>query len=255
LPEQSKATVARDVAIGPAYREGLLALLDHAQHARLVVAAPGQITVTAQADGVSLTVNVDLTSHVVVDAGHAALGSDVQRGLCEALCLVAIGRPILEVGEHAAILIEFRMRDRSMAPPVLGIVHPDNADPLFQLPKRLARRLLQVYRQKTGYDELANFYDAPSSSEWRALSSPTQYQKVGAAIATIEVELGMAPATLTLLGVSPDGKVILDFDRQLPNSAKSQYLRRIEQRLKATIESTLCIYSVERKDLNKIRRL
>lgn len=243
------------VTIHTAYQERLARVLESPDRAMPLKSEPGLALVEASCDGITLTALVDPASHTVRKAAYAGATSDVHRGLLEVLCEIMIDRPIQECSDHATIYLEHRLRDPSQPRPVSGIITPDNADPAFRLPGVLVRALATEYRRTVGQLDAENFFDPSPSPVWRELSAQEKRQRVQAALTEICGVLGLSDAEASLVSVGQDDRVFLELNRAAPSAAKGRLLMRIEAHLKTAVEPTLYVYTAERKDLNKIRRL
>ncbi len=242
-------------AIHAAYHYRLALALGSAKHETTLAPKIGLELVQASCDAVTLAALIDPTSTVVQKAAYSGSASDTQVGLLEVLCDIMIGRPVQECADHAAIYLEHRLRDPSCPRPVPGIITPDNGDPAFQTPIRLIRALAKEYFQVMGRPNAENFFDPPAAAAWRALRQGDRHQRVQAALTGICGALGLSETELSLLGVGDDNRVFLEFTRTAPIEEKGRLLMQVEAHLKATVEEQLHVYTTERRDLNKIRRL
>lgn len=243
------------LAIHPAYQARLRDALISPKHAGCLAPEAGLEMIEASRDGVTMMALVNAKTHTVRRAAYSGATSDVQRGLLEVLCEIVIDRPIQDCAEHSVISLEHKLRDPLWPHAVSGILSPENADPAFQLPMRLVRELGRAYCRAAGYVFEQNFYEPPASSTWRKLSQEAKYASVKAVLTEMLASLHLSPADVALMSVGRDDRVWLDFTGALPGQVKGHFLMRIEAALKARVEERLHVYTADRKDLNKIRRL
>jgi len=245
---------ADTLAIHPAYRAHVAEALMSPKHEAHLAAEGDLRLVEASCDGVNFALLVD-PGHNVRRAAYGGTVTDVQRGLLEVLCGLLVDRPIQDCAEHATIYLEHRLRDTAHPHAVPGVLHPDTIDPAFRLCTRLVRDAAGAYCADTGYAFGENMYDPPPSTAWKALSRVEKRGRVEAALADILSNLGLSSADVALISVGDDNRVSLDCLGDAPRPVNGHLLMRIEAGLKVKVEETLCVYTIERKDLNKIRRL
>ena len=245
------------LAIHAAYQDRLAKAIESPMHAGALAPEAGLELVQVTSEGVTLTALVDPATHTVRRAAYSGTLTTVQRGLLETLCHIMAGRPMLECSDHAAIYLEHGLRDPSHPRPVSGIVTPNNADPVFQLPHKLVRALAQTYWNATGSSGPGgeNFFDPPASPAWRALSPEERLQRVQRALVDIRATLQLPDTAIASVTVEGVTRVFLDLAVDMPSAAKGALLMTLEAQLKARVEDKLHVYMIERKDLNKIRRL
>ena len=242
-------------AIHAAYQHRLALALRSPKHETILAPEIGLELVQSTYDAVTLAALIDPASTVVRKAAHGGSASDTAGGLLEVLCDIMIGRPVQECADHAAIYLEHRLRDPSCPRPVPGIITPDNADPAFHMSIRLIRALAREYFQVMRRSDTENFFDPPASASWCALSQRERHRRVQAALTGICAALGLSETELSLLGVGDDNRVFLEFTRTGSSDEKGRLLMQVEAHLKATVEEQLHVYTTERRDMNKIRRL
>lgn len=244
--------------IHPVYVDRLREVLRQRRSQRPLVTRSGMVPVQASLDGMSLEVLVDPMTHTVRDAAYWHASSDVQVGLLEALCSILPGLTIAEVADHAAIRLEYSLRDRSQPRPVAGVVTPENAHPALASLRRLLRLLAAEYRAKHPVQDKDNFFDLPASASWLALSEDTQLERLREGVAVACANLELDCSDVVVVSLDDDVKVTLDLTGttgELPSGAKGSLLMKIEAHLVSRVEPKLQVYARERKDLNKIRRL
>lgn len=240
--------------VHPVYRDRLQAMLGQVTHERDLEATDDTTVVRAERAGVTLAAAVS-SSAIICDATHTGTSSEADRGLLEVLCARSIGRSVLDVGEHGALLVEHHLRDPHLSRPVRGILDPGNGDPAFQILIELTRALLANYRDLTGYSQRANFFHPEPSPGWRALPTPEKLARVRSALDQLAVEQAIPGGALQLVDVEEHWKVILDFQDKVGHAQNGWRLMELERGLRQRLEDCLRVYTTERKDLNKIRRL
>lgn len=237
------------VDIHPAYRERLRPWLERCAHQGALAPDAGRVLAQASADGVTLAVLADPATHVVERAAYQGTVTRVQRGLLEILCEGLVGHPVLEGSDHAAIRLEYALRDPAQPPPVPGVVTPQNADPVFALPLQLIRAAFAEYRRITGYQDTRNMYDRATSPAWRALAPAQRAARLQEAISRHPDGGGVR--VLRLDGLE---RVVLVFSEPADPEEKPRRLLRLEAHLKAAIEPALHIYLEPKWDENRPRQ-
>jgi len=198
---------------------------------------------------------VDPTDHIIQTASHQGAANPRLAALLDRLCAVITGLPIQEASDHGVIRLEKDLRAPGSSPPVPGVISPEAADPAFELPLRLIRRSLALYREKTGYGETASNYDPGPSAEWLALPEADRRQRIAAALTAAETETGQASGDVTITAIEYDVRVVVRFKDGLANGDKQHHIMKIEKILKNTVDRRLEVYQEELKDSNVIRRL
>lgn len=252
VPASSEVAATADArtrgAIHPCYRAALDAVLAEVRHDIHPEPSAGQIAVAANEGPCELTAVIDSKSTLVHQAGFRCPADPVARGLLESLCRAMEGRPIQECADHATIAVEYTLRDKTAAGPVVGIVTPENADPAFQLPQTLVRRLLAEFRSISGYADTTNFFDRPARPAWVRLSEQERLGQIAAAFSrhpdAAEIEL-----------VKMEGlrRVVVRSKSALPSHQMQQSLVRLETHLRQTVEPTLQLTTQVRIDANVLR--
>ncbi|MBF0240826.1 MAG: hypothetical protein HQM12_24290 [SAR324 cluster bacterium] len=214
---------------------------------------PGQILLTSQTSGVSLSVLVDAESHVIQQALYIGSQSPTQKGVLNKLCQWLVGTPVQEASEHALIYLEYSLRDPQQKHHVQGIISPRNADPVFHLPLALTREILPTYRGKTGYQIQQNFFIRKPSDQWTQLSDQEKFAKAESVLSALCPGLSLQPVDVELISVQ-DTKITVHFVKELLSLEKAILLTQIERGMKDGIDGQLRLYMEELKDKNIIRR-
>lgn len=191
--------------------------------------------------------------HIVIAAGHNEIRDDAFRAFAELLCRLLPGHPILECADHAIIRLERELRDLTKPPPVSGVLIPESIDPIFAKLSWLVRRLLYEYRNRTGYTETENRFDAAPGPVWHAMSIEERLRKVQGVI-DHEI-LGLHPGDVVCTKIDQGDTRITVAVRSTTGQEKARLLMNIENVLKRTIEQTLYVVHEEMRDLKTIRRI
>jgi len=234
--------------IHPCYRAALDTVLTDIRHEIQPEPATGQIAVTAKEGPCELFSAIDSKSTQVKQAGFRGAASPIDRGLLEVLCRIMEGRPIQECADHATIAVEYALRDKSQPSPIRGIVTPENADPAFQLPQALVRRLLAEFRSRTGYAATQNFFDRPARPAWIKLSEPDRIGTIAAAMSS-----SADAADMELVQMDGLKRVVVRFKSGVSSNQMQDSLVRLEDHLRATVEPTLQLTTQVRRDANVLR--
>jgi len=230
------------------YKEKLATISKSISHSGILTTEDDYQLVKSSSHGVVLSALVDANT-IIYKARYQGTTSTIENGLLEALCVVIENKPIQECSDHAGIHLECMLRTDSQPHPIRGIISPENADPMFELPIKLIRGLLADYRTKTGYQNIENFYDKPISNTWRRLSKTERKEQIQTAIDTSTWADGV-----TVLRLETPRRVILGFENDdLSSQAKQERMIQLEKHLKEQVESTLQLYMQPKVDQNKLR--
>ncbi|MED5578737.1 MAG: hypothetical protein VX794_01770 [Nitrospinota bacterium] len=205
-------------------------------------------------NGVTLSVLIDPMTHIVKKALHKDGSSSYIRKLMELFCKQIIELPIQEAADHACIIIEDNLRDRSVCVPVPGIVTPENADPIFRYPLKLIREIFKEYCVEKNYKPTINFFDRQFSEGWLSLSSADRLKRVKCLLDKFLLET-QSDEQLEVVEIEKDVKLIIRSLNRSDNMDFAQLLINFENVLKKELEESLYVELEEVKDLNSIRRI
>ncbi len=240
-------------AVGPVYRDAVRAAAGSNAHEGPVDLPHGTISCAVSRDGVMLEIAVG-DDHVIRAAGFRGTASRVDRAIMDRLCAILTGLPVQEAHDHAAIRLEYALRDLTARRPVAGIVKPENADPAFVRPARLVRAIVARYAQTTGFRLGENTFAPRVSDSWMVLDRDAKLAALNDAARTVAPELGLDPDQVRIVDLETPIKAVVAFRDDLDPTRKPALLMQLEHRLHA-LEPTLQLFSVELKDANAIRRL
>ena len=240
----------------PVYRKSLLASLAQIDKAQKELeTVPEQLKLSASCQEFTLEVLVTPSTHQITAARFQGQGTTVQMALLASLCGLLPGLTVQEASDHAALRLELQLRDPSLSRPVAGIVSPENASSMFQLPIALSHQLLEKYRKAANYNSTEHcYYDSPRL-EWRNLPEQERLLQIRAAVEQLAPSLSLLPSDIEVLKVDGDVKVTIRFQSAIGATARSHAMRRLEYALKHLLEKTIELYAEEMKDMNAIRRL
>jgi hypothetical protein len=250
-PSRQAPTCSGKRTVHPVYRDGLRKASQLCPHEGALAQEPGLELLQAAHQGTTLMALVEPCQHAVKKAAfHGAL-SDTERGLCEVLCRFMEGKPMLECADHGVIYVEHALRDHSQPPPVAGIMTPESADFVFNLPTLLVRDLLAQYRRRTGFEDTTNFYDSRPKAEWLALSESERLKQIQTAIDGHPLGEG-----LQVVGTQGPKRVRVKFQGQPQNGTNAgSRLMQLEAYIQATVEPALELEMAPEADQNRIRRI
>lgn len=234
--------------IHPAYAKSLQDLLPLRAHEGLLQPESGVILAQAVDGETTLAVAIDPTSHRVVRAAYRGAAHPVARALLEGLCRLLEGRPVQENSDHAVLRLERQLRDRAAAPPVPGIVTPDNADPALAALQRLVREVMASYRRQTASASSVNGYDEPAAADWRVLSPDQRLERVRDVVARHAEGAGVEVVRL-----EGDQRIVVQSIGSGEPLTLPHRLLAIEAALRDTVERTLQVYLQPRIDENRPR--
>ena len=246
--------------VNPIYRTALKSRLGHLRHVGRATTAGSHTIVEAEADGFTLSVAVDPSTHIVEFACHDGPDEPVAGVVLDHLCDVIVGTPLQDIADHGVQHLMSRLADETTLRPVKGILLPQNADPIFTRPLQLTRRLLEAYRATTGYAGRDNEFSPVPSSDWSRLDPDAKQAAVVALLATACTALGLAQDAATLARIERnlldrEIRVVVEFSADVPAATKPDLARNLELQLKRVLEPQIELYSEELKDKNVIRRL
>ena len=203
----------------------------------------------------ALWITLDHKTNIVTGAGCmvTAGASRSMAAAMDLLCELMVGLPLLEIRQHALVRLEHRMRHAAKKPPVLGIILPQNADPIFAKVKILLDGVLHQTEVFSIRD--TNFFDQEPSATWKALSSE---KREAACQAVLDAESGR------LLGYEKGIRVIdahkpyavtIKFEGDATVGVKRNAALILEKILRTNCDPRLEVFCLEMKDASQLRRL
>ena len=240
--------------LNPIYRKKIQKISQSIAYEKSLEPHQGMKLITCSEEEESLMVLVD-SDHIIREAAHQGTKSIIQKGVLDELCRIIIGLPMLELGDHGFILLENSIRDDSFKRPVIGVVLPNNADPIFRLPLLLTREILSQYRKAMRYSSTVNFYIAPPKSEWTQLSNDEQIEKLKNSLIEICEQFSFQASDIEVVKISKTGKVIIKMSDNVDKKKLPEYLMQLEKTIQEKVEPTMRLYFEERKDDSTLRRL
>lgn len=239
----------------PLYVASLKEISQKVRHETTLEENDDMILIRSNFQGTSLFASVNPKLHTLDKVAFAAANSEVERALLEAFCLQIEGVPIQEASDHGLLKLEYVLRDKTKKPQISGIVNVFNFDPAFEFLQKLIRELLHIYREKTDFQLKRNFWVAPASKQWLALSPDEKSDKVRSHIEAFSKSKAMKDDQIKFLGIAKGVKVNIALVGEFRPAEKSKMLMELELSIRAGVERNLEVYQEEWKDLNSKRRL
>ena len=241
--------------VPPLYAKRLAETLEDIRHEGTIQEEDGLVAIRSNYAGVSLFVLVDRDNHKVVRATFAGTSDPIEEAILERLCCLIEGLPLQEISDHSVIKLEYELRDPTERPPIKGISNIFNMDKLFDLPKKLSRGLLEIYREKTGYRSVTNFFDEAPSRLWADLPEAERKKKVQASIDRFALRMGIEDVKIVASNIEKDIKVHVSFEPEIQAAEQARLMMQLEIELRKEVEKEIQLYVESSRDRNKIRRL
>jgi hypothetical protein len=238
--------------VHPAYRRALSEsgrML--ARCGRIDAVPPGTRRLVVQVDSVSLALLVDdALPPLVADARHDG-ATGLEAALLDRFCAVLAGRPLYEAVHHGVVRLEADLRDPTVPLPVDGIVLPQNADPIFELPLRLARALRElVGPSRLPPDQRGRWEDRPAPA-WLALPPGQQAARVQAALDEAVPPLATVETPPRVVEVRDGFRVVIAVPSAEDRRTLGPALMRIERALQRTLDPRLELLLESAADRNR----
>ena len=203
----------------------------------------------------ALWIIFDKATHVVTDAGYVPHSSS-SRPLTSSLDMLSelmIGLPLLEIRQHAIVRLEHRMRHFAKKPPVLGIILPQNADPIFAK----VRILLEGVLHQTEVFSIreTNFFDVGPSTHWIALSAEQREAACQAALDSESLRLIGYEKGIRVIDAHKPYAVTIKFEGDASVGVKRKAALELEKILRTSCDPRLEVFCLEMKDASQLRRL
>lgn len=190
-------------------------------------------------DGAGL--HCEIQDYSIVQARHSG-GEGALRPLLEGFCREIIDLPVQEAAEHGVLTFEANLRSRNCPAPVLGVITPMNADPLFLVLVRLVRDVYRQWQASQGIGQSSgdsrNVFTRLSSARWAGLTPSERLAEVSRRLPGILDGLKIK-GDLKLLTIRGDTRLVFERSDVVRLSWTGRDLMAIERELKTTIEPQL----------------
>ncbi|MEQ8708135.1 MAG: hypothetical protein RIC36_04030 [Rhodospirillales bacterium] len=214
---------------------------------------------SAETDGVSVGFRVG-ADQTVAGAGYQAPEGSPVAAMLELFCRSAIGTPVRDVVEHGVSRLLGYARTAGAVPDATGVLLPSNAGYPFDVLQSLMRQLATNEQFISRFGDGRNEHHQTPGSAWQNL---THDQRVTALKREIVGHLTTAGQPEDIIQLSAlekdiDGfevRVVVDFGFGVDPAGKPGMVRSLEHDLKNSLDRTLQVYVVERRDESKLRRL
>jgi len=237
--------------VHPAFEKGVAETLDAVSHAG--EPGDGSDWIVAEIDLLRLAVRT--CGGVVEEANFSGTDTPGERAVLELICRQAEGAPLQDVAEHAVASAMETLLDRSLPPPVQGILTPLNAGDMFQRPMRLARDLWRVHQDATGATPEENTFERPFSEEWGALSTEEKSRRIGESLAAAVRVAGLPADHLELSRLDTFDRGFILFSDAVSQNDRPALLMQVERSVRSLLGERIEFFAEEAKDANRIRRL
>jgi hypothetical protein len=204
--------------------------------------------VSSTIDGMTLHILVD-EKGIVHKAKHSN-AKDCNRIVLDKLCEVLVNRPLQEGSEHGVLRLEFLMRSKSVTPPVLGLVTPTNADPIFKTPLALVRACYSTLLKEKRISEIWNNWEDPTSVDWVNLSDEAKIQAVQMALLESSRTNQLPYNDLDVLLIKHNTRVVLMRKSYSGSFIFGKHLMLLEKELKARLNPSLELVLESLEDKN-----
>ncbi len=201
---------------------------------------------------------LSLTLHVrdglVEELAFSGLSDPEELALLEKVRIAALGVPLREAADHAAIYALHSFVSAVSANNVHGIRLTANSSPLLAQAERLLRHVHGVYGEQHGPDPGRNSFDRGISKAWANQSMVRKIERVQALLDRQSTAFGMDSTEIRVEHIDSWERIFLDLGTVLPVAQKPAFLLAFEHLLRRETAERLEVFLVEMKDLNEIRR-
>ena len=211
--------------------------------------------ITAETDGISLTLTLENASETVTQAHFSAPPEAPESAVLDLLCAHAIGAPVRETVEHGLIFALQALRDPEAPAPVPGILTPRNAGAFFAIPIRLVAAVRREAETRFGHHTDTNFFDRPYSDAWQKLDKIGKRDLVLPSIARFKADNGLSDSAFELVEIDQYDRLFLAFTDEIAAWDKPVLLMRLERWLREQTGERIELFTEVVKDANRIRRL
>lgn len=247
--------------VHPHFRAGLKAALTTLTHeSNAGPESPKLVRLEGREGSICLALYVDSETHLVHVVRHTGAFKPSEKVALDLFCRTAEGLPFQEVADHVGLRVIDSLIDEDKATPVPGVLLPINAGKAFMLAPRLARQAYDAYRVSMAIRKETNFYYAPPSEQWMALSNSDRCGKVAGGLRGFLQSEELYPDDLELLRLEKNKygyevRSVISFSDRIKVGDKPFLLRRLEHRLRRDVEAQIELVADRAKDSSPLRRL
>lgn len=225
--------------VHPAYRAALHgAEISRAFEGNLPT-AQGELWRSADLEGSRLHLRVSAEG-MVTAALHESAG--VFHPLLDRFAAILVGRPLREGVEHGVIRLERSLRDPQAAPPVKGVVTPENSDPLFLFCLKLIRGFASAGESS---------WRDPLPEKWLNLPEEEKSRWAASAIKAALADLGLPDPGLEIVGLKNQRRLVVTYPPSPANKYWHYHLIDLERALRARLGFEAEIQLEDIADRNK----
>lgn len=189
---------------------------------------------------------------------RAAFSGDIsaqEKVIMETFCRVIEDIPLQEAADHGALTTLYRLYDKEYHKPVDGIMMVENVDPMFIIPQNLIREINEMYKHKNSIDDVSNYWNPHLSKDWLILSKQGKIERIIPIVNDFLKENSLGETDIYIENIDKDVRVIVSLSENISSEAQPEILMKLEQKIRAITGKRLEIYTQERQDENKIRRI
>lgn len=235
--------------IHPAYKKGIAALSAAPKHEG-ASAAPAGVLLVEAADGAAKLFVAVAADGMVKEARHSGAKAEL-RGLLDGVCDLLPGRTFQEGADHALIRLEAKLRDHSVPAPVVGLLTPRNADPVFAQPLAMLRAAYKQWLAKSGAKPGWNFWDDTPAAAWSALSQEEKLRRSKDAVAAACKELSISTQGVEVLEVLGGCRIVLAANPETIKPTFAPQMLHLESRVKAKLDPRMEVQLESLEDRNR----
>lgn len=241
-------------SVDPAYVESITRYAEIQRHDHLPVPASQQKSLVVEDGEVRFGITLNGMSDRILEAGYERAGGTVEKGILEAFASLIEGSPLQDASEYGVIRLEAKLRGVEAPRPVPGIVIAAAAEPAFELPQRLIRKIFADHMQQRSGDRDTNFYSTPPGEEWRDKSDEERTAVLKDAISDYLEDGPYAGHKLAVLEIQGGFRVTCQYSQDVPHGIKGELLLNLEKHLRQEVEPTIELFLVGLEDANVIRQ-
>ncbi|MRG72629.1 hypothetical protein GH722_12745 [Alphaproteobacteria bacterium HT1-32] len=213
----------------------------------------------SEIDGISVGFRVG-ADQTVAGAGYQAPEGSPVAAMLELFCRSSIGTPVRDVVEHGVSRLLGYARTAGAIPNATGVLLPSNAGYPFDFLQSLMTQMIAGEQFVSRYDEGRNEHHKAPASSWLELTHEERISSVKRVIVQHLTKAGQPEDIVQLSALEKDidgfeVRVVIDFSFGVDPAGKPGMVRSLEHELKNTLDRTLQVYVIERKDESKLRRL
>ncbi len=205
-----------------------------------------------------LFIKINKDTQKVVESWHDFNQIDNQAIVVDKFCQIILNKTIQEASEHGIIYLEHSLRPLGIRQKIKGIILPKKAGGIFFDLHQCINKIYIKIKEKFHFNDVINKEYFDLSENWLKNTYEQKLNKLRKVLSEkIIPSLQLKQNDIIIEAIEIDTKIVIktsdDFLKK--NSGKKNYLIIIEDLFKQFVDKRLELFTIEKKDDNRLRHI